>query len=84
MTADRHKQNSNDILTVIQCGLSVPDTRGEVEDGEGPGGERAGDAGRADGNEVMLVAGPGTWQMVKGQLGMVQMAVVEIGAWQWS
>lgn len=51
MTADRHKQNSNDILTVIQWGLSVPDTRGEVEDGEGPGGERAGDAGGADGND---------------------------------
>ncbi len=43
MTADRHKQNSNKILTVTHCGMSVPDTRGEIEDGEGPGGERGGE-----------------------------------------
>ena len=49
MTADRHKQNSNKILTLIHCGMSVPDTRGEVKDDEGPAGERAGDAGGADG-----------------------------------
>lgn len=35
MTADRHKQNSNKILTVIHCDRRVPDTRGEVEHGEG-------------------------------------------------
>ncbi len=51
MTADRHKQNSNKILTVIHCDMRVPDTRGETEDGEGPAGDRAGDAGGADGND---------------------------------
>ena len=62
MTADRHKQNSNKNLTLIHCAMSVPDTRGEIEDGEGPVGERAGDASGADGNDG---AGVGDNDVVK-------------------
>jgi len=45
VTADRHNQNSNQILTVTHCGMSVPDTRGETEDGAGRAEARAGDVG---------------------------------------
>ncbi len=63
--------------------MSVPDTRGESEDGEGPAGGRAGHSWHCWG----LVTGPGTWQLetVDGELGMVQvaMALVKIAEWQW-
>ena len=42
--------------------MSVPDTRGESEDGEGPAGGRAGDTGGADGNDG---AGVGDNDVVK-------------------
>ena len=42
--------------------MSVPDIRGESEDGEDPAGDRAGDAGGADGNDA---AGVGDNDVVK-------------------
>ncbi len=117
MTSERHKQNSNKILTVIHCDMRVPDAGVETEDCAGRAGDRlvmlvgqmammlmtlVGDkdvveleqltmeGGRAGHSWYSrdLVTGTGTRQMetVEGELGMVQvaMAVVEIGAWQWS
>lgn len=56
MTAERQKQNSNKILTVMR----VPDTRGETKDGEGPAGDTAADAGTGgqNGNDG---DGAGVW-----------------------
>jgi len=53
VTAERHKQNSDKILTVLHCDTRIPDTRGETQDGEGPTVDRAGDAGMggANGND---------------------------------